>query len=88
MIKKKLAAELIKYNLQLINLEPGILSVHVLEHREREDELLSLIKNIENDESVTKVERTGGNVIIYFNQVDLLKPATLVRWKEIFKNYI
>ena len=88
LIKKKLADELLKYGLTLTNLEAGILKVHVLEHKEREAELLNLIKNIEKDESVTKVIRNEGDVEIYFNHADIFKPQTLIRWREIFKDYV
>ena len=88
LIKKKLTEELLKYDLKLINLEAGILNVHVLKYEEREEELFNLIANIEKDESVTKVTRNGGDVSIYFKQSDILKPQTLMRWKEIFKDYV
>lgn len=87
-IKKKLAEELIKYDLKLVDFLPGVLLVEVLKYEERKEEILNLIENIRKDESVTSVTYDNYNVKINFNNSDIFKPVTLKRWKEIFKDYV
>ena len=87
-IKKKLTEELIKYDLKLIDFLPGVLLVKVLKYEEREEELLNLIKNIKEDESVISVIHESDSVKINFKNTDILKPSTLKRWREIFKDYV
>lgn len=87
---KKIEFLLKKHNIQLKHYLPGRIRLALLDWQSNEQQVNSLLQEINEDQDVTSVEFTKetGSLLIHFNHEAINNPNVLNRWLTTIQKYI